>query len=184
MQHVCVYCSSSNQIDDRYKDAARELGRLLAQREHTLVYGGGRVGLMGELARAVHEADGRVVGVIPEALKQVEGVAYDVADEMIVTFTMQERKNHMFTRADAFIVLPGGFGTLEELLEVLTLRQLGYHDKPIVLVNTNGFFDRLLEVFEQFYEEKFAHPDRARSFHVAEGPGEAIAFLESYTPTR
>ncbi len=180
LQHVCVYCSSSNHLDGRYFDVAREAGRLLGQRGYTLVYGGGNVGLMGVLARSVHEHGGQVVGVIPEALKQREGVAYDVADQLITTATMQKRKAIMFTRADAFLVLPGGFGTLEEFLEVLTLRQLGYHDKAIALVNTGGYYDPLLGLFENFFRERFAPEPSRGLYHVAPDPEDALRHLEAY----
>jgi uncharacterized protein (TIGR00730 family) len=133
---------------------------------------------MGELARAVHEQGGVVCGVIPQALEQKEGVAYDVADELIITETMQERKAIMFTRADAFLVLPGGFGTLEEFLEVLTLRQLGYHDKPIVLVNTNGFFGPLLHLFDHIVAEGFARDAVRRQYYFAADIPAAVAYLE------
>lgn len=180
--HICVYCSSSDRLDGAYVRVAEALGRRLAERGYTLVYGGGAVGLMGVVARAVHDHGGRVFGVIPEALKAREGVAYDVADELIVTETMQARKAIMFTRADAFVVLPGGFGTLEEFMEVLTLKQLRYHDKAIALVNTNGFYDPLVELFEHFFRERFAHERYRTLYHLAPDPDDALAYLEAYTP--
>ncbi len=181
LKTICVYCSSSNRIAARYFEMADEVGRLLAERGYALIYGGGNVGLMGQMARAVHEHGGRVVGVIPERLKAVEGVAYDVADELIITQTMQQRKATMFTRADAFLVLPGGFGTLEEFMEVLTLRQLGYHDKAIALINTDGFYDPLLELFDHFFDEHFARPYTRDLYHVATTPEEALRHLENAT---
>ena len=174
---VCVYCSSSNRIHADYFEVATQAGRLLAERGLALLYGGGNVGLMGAVARAVHQGGGRVVGVIPEGLRQVEGVAYEVADELIVTETMQERKAILFTRADAFLVLPGGIGTLEELMEVLTLRSLGYHDKPIALVNTAGFYDPLLQLFEHFYTGGFAREKVRALYHVADAPEAALDHL-------
>lgn len=179
MRIVTVYCASSNHVASKYMDVAEEAGRLLVERNCALLYGGGQVGLMGAIARSVHRHDGRVVGVIPEALKEREGVAYGLADELIITKTMQERKAILFTRADAFLVLPGGFGTLEEFMEVLTLKQLQYHDKPIALVNTDGYYDPLLELFEHFFAEQFA-AERYRSLYsVAETAGEAVDFIEA-----
>lgn len=175
---ICVYCASSNHVAPTYFEMADVVGGLLATRGHTLVYGGGNVGLMGRMARAVHAGGGRVVGVIPERLKAIEGVAYDVADELIITETMQQRKAAMYTRAEAFLVLPGGIGTLEEFMEVLTLRSLGYHDKPIALVNTNGFYDPLLDLFDHFYREQFAHAGVRDCYHVAATPEDALAYLE------
>ena len=181
---ICVYCSSSNKIDDQYFGVAEAMGRQLAEQGHRLVYGGGQVGLMGRLAKTVHEHGGTVFGVIPEALRDREGVAYDVADEMIVTSTMQERKAEMYSRADAFVALPGGFGTLEEFMEVLTLKQLGYHEKALALVNTNGFYDALITFFEQLYEQQFARQKHGDLYHLAGSPEEALDYLASYQASR
>ena len=177
MKQVTVYCASSNSVDTRYLDVADAAGRLLAESGFTLVYGGGKVGLMGVIARAVHGHGGRVYGVIPEALMEREGVAYEVADELIVTKTMQERKAILFTRADAFMVLPGGFGTLEEFMEVLTLKQLRYHDKPLTLVNTDGYYDPLLHLFEHFFEQGFAAERYRKLYYVASTPEEAVDYI-------
>ena len=174
MPTICVFCSSSNAIADTYPPVADTLGRAMARRDCALLYGGGRVGLMGTVARAVHEEGGTVIGVIPERLRAREGIAYELADELIVTDTMQERKAHMFEDADAFIVLPGGFGTLEEFLEVLTLKQLGYHGRPIALVNTDGFFDPLLDFFQQLHQEHFARTEVGTHVHVAPTAEEAL----------
>jgi uncharacterized protein (TIGR00730 family) len=178
--NICVYCSSSNHIDSVYPDAARTLGRLLAEREHALVYGGGNVGLMGILARTLHEEGGHVIGVIPEKLKAKEGIAYGVADELVVTETMRERKKVMYTRGEGFAVLPGGFGTLEEFMEVLTLKQLDYHERPIALINTNGFFDPLLGFFDQLYEKQFTRAPADTLIHVTPDPAEALDFIEEH----
>lgn len=180
--NITVYCSSSNQIDAKYRAVAEELGHLMADRGHTLVYGGGKVGLMGVVARAVHEGDGTVIGVIPERLKDREGIAYGVADEMIVTKTMRERKKIMYKRGDAFVALPGGLGTLEEFMEVLTLKQLGYHVRPITLLNTDGFFDQLLAFFEQLHRERFAHGPVDELAEITADPEQALAYLHSHAP--
>jgi uncharacterized protein (TIGR00730 family) len=154
--HVCVYCASSNQIAEDYIDAARALGVGMAQRGWSLVYGGGSVGLMGTLAETIHATGGNVIGIIPQALLDRE-VGYLAADELIVTTTLRERKQIMDDRADAFVILPGGFGTLEEMLEIITLKQLQYHTKPIIIVNIKGFFDSLLAQFKQIFVEGFAN---------------------------
>lgn len=177
-RNICVYCSSSNRVAAKYFEVAEAAGRLLGERGHTLIYGGGNVGLMGVLARSVHTHGGRVVGVIPDALKAREGVAYDVADQLITTRTMQKRKAIMFSRAEAFMVLPGGFGTLEEFFEVLTLRQLGYHPHPIALVNTDGFYEPLLTLFDHLYEEHFAHPAHQSLYYVAPHPADALQYID------
>ncbi|HEU4325774.1 MAG TPA: TIGR00730 family Rossman fold protein [Roseiflexaceae bacterium] len=174
--YVCVYCASSNAITERYFTLARALGTELAQRGWTLVYGGGSVGLMGEVARAVHAAKGKVIGIIPQRLLDLE-VGYLESDELIVTTTMRERKRLMDERADVFVTLPGGFGTLEELLEILTLKQLGYHSKPIVIVNLDGFYDPLLAQFARIFEEHFTH-DRYRDlYRVVDDLEGALAVL-------
>lgn len=156
MKEVAVYCASASGLAEVYLEDARVLGRGLAQSGLSLVYGGGNVGLMGETARAVHEHGGTVVGYIPERLMAIEGRAYDIADELIVTATMQERKRSIFERVDAFVVLAGGIGTLEEFMEVATLKKLGYHDKPIILVNTGGFWNGLLTFLDHTVEEGFS----------------------------
>ena len=177
MASICVYCSSSNAIADVYPPMAERLGRQLARRGHSLVYGGGAVGLMGVLAHATHEEGGTVTGVIPSKLQDREGIAYD-ADELVVTDTMRERKGIMFRRADAFVVLPGGYGTLEEFMEVLTLKQLGYHDRPIAILNADGFFDTLLAFFEELREGRFAREPVADLAHVVSSPEAALDRIE------
>ncbi|HEX7071046.1 MAG TPA: TIGR00730 family Rossman fold protein [Rhodothermales bacterium] len=177
MRDICVYCSSSNHVHPRYGEIAERMGRLIADNGFRLVYGGGSVGLMGRLARAVHERNGHVYGVIPEALQMAEGVAYDLADDLVVTRTMQERKAIMYTRADAFVALPGGFGTLEEFLEVLTLKQLGYHQKPLYLVNAFDFYQPLLTLFEHLYAERFARENHRTLYEVVREPEDVIERL-------
>ncbi len=174
--NVCVYCSSSDAIDRRFFDVARDLGAAIGQRGDTLIYGGGSVGLMGEVARACHEHGGKVVGVIPESLKTAE-IAYQQADELIVTETMSERKTLMFTRGDAFVILPGGFGTLEELAEVLVLKVLKYQDRPIVILNCHGFYDPLVDLFDHFIENNFAKPKHRDLYQIVTTVQEVVAVL-------
>jgi hypothetical protein len=177
---ICVYCSSSDAVASVYFEAARELGHALAENGHTLIYGGGNRGLMGEVARAVHEAGGRVVGVIPEALMAQH---YRQADETIVTADMRERKATMESRADAFIGLPGGFGTLEEVLEILTLKQLRYHNKAIVLANIEGYYSHLAAMFEHLYEHRFSKSDYRALYYVTSSIIDALTYIEAYVPT-
>jgi uncharacterized protein (TIGR00730 family) len=183
---VCVYCSSSAAVDASHVAVAVELGTGLAERGIELVWGGASVGLMGEVARAARAAGGRTVGVIPESLRAIE-IADDDADELLVTADMGTRKAEMARRADAFIALPGGFGTLEEVLEQITLRLLGVHQKPIVLLDAGGFWQPLLELFEHLYRERFARPESRDAFAVATTVAEAIALLAvspSMLPTK
>jgi len=174
---VTVYCSSSNEIDPVFVDAAQNLGRIFAERHVQLVNGGGSVGLMGVMARSVHANGGRVVGVIPHALKNIEGVAYSASDELILTDTMRERKRIMFERSDGYVAMAGGYGTLEEFLEVLTLRKLGYHDKNIVLLNTSGFYDELIEFFRKMTTAGFARDSAEKYFKVVDRPGDVLTTL-------
>jgi uncharacterized protein (TIGR00730 family) len=173
---LCVYCSSSDRLDPKYYAAAAELGRALVQDGWGLVYGGGKTGLMGAVARAVKQQGGRVVGVIPEFMK-VRELAYDEADEIVTVVTMRERKLLMETRADAFVTLPGGFGTLEEIMEILTLRQLDVVKKPCVFLNQDGFYDDLLRLFRRMLAEKFFKPSNMDLFRVAATVPEVFALI-------
>jgi cytokinin riboside 5'-monophosphate phosphoribohydrolase len=174
---LCVYCSSSDRLDPPYYEAAAELGREMVARGWGLVYGGGKTGIMGAVARAVKTGGGRVVGVIPEFMK-VRELAFDEADELVTVITMRERKLLMETRADAFVALPGGFGTLEEIMEILTLRQLDVVKKPCVFFNQAGFYDDLLRLFDRMLAEKFFKPSNLDLFRVAATVPEIFAQIE------
>ncbi len=154
VRNVCVYCGSNSGINPAYTEAARTLGRHMATAGVGLVYGGGGLGLMGELARTVLAAGGRVTGIIPAFLSKKERMLRD-AHEMIVVDDMHQRKKLMFDKSDAFVALPGGIGTLEELVEQLTWAQLGRHNKPIVLVNIEGFWKPLLDLLGHMRSEEF-----------------------------
>lgn len=175
---LCVYCSSSDRLDSKYYAAAAELGREMVTRGWGLVYGGGKTGLMGAVARAVKENGGRVVGVIPEFMKARE-LAFDEADELVTVVTMRERKLLMETRADGFVTLPGGFGTLEEIMEILTLRQLNLVKKPCVFLNQDGFYGPLLQLFDRMLAEKFFKPSNMDVFRVAATVPEVFQHLDA-----
>jgi uncharacterized protein (TIGR00730 family) len=178
---ICVYSSSSCTIDQIYFSAAEELGKEITQRKDTLLYGGGLTGLMGTIAKAVHFHKGKVIGVIPKALN-VKGIVYETCDELVITEGMRERKAVMDSRSDAFIALPGGYGTLEELLEIITLKQLRYHDKAIVILNLNGFFDQLIEQFDKIIRLRFAKEDCRQLYYVTSDISEAIDYIDNYKP--
>lgn len=178
---ICVYSSSSDAVSEAYFEAARELGSLIGERQYTMIYGAGNIGLMGRLALAVHQQGGKVVGVIPEYLNNF-GLAYDAADEIIVTTGLRERKAVMEERAHAFIALPGGFGTLEEILEVLTLKQLQLHRKPIVFINTLNFYEKLFQQFEHMFRESFAKEEQRNLYAVVPNAKEALTYIETYQP--
>jgi len=159
-----------------FEAAARDLGRALATAGFRLVYGGGSIGLMGALARTMLAGGGEVVGIIPQALLDRE-IGLVEASELIVTTTMRERKALMDDYSDAFVVLPGGFGTVEELMETLTLRQLGYHQKPIIVINLQGFYDPLLHFFDHTVAQGYVSEPQNRLYQVVLGVDEAIALL-------
>jgi uncharacterized protein (TIGR00730 family) len=160
---VCVFCGSSSRVADAHRAAATRLGTLVATRRMRLVYGGGRVGLMGLVADAALAAGGEVVGVIPRFLVDLE-VAHTGLTELRVVESMHERKRTMAELAEAFVALPGGFGTLEEAVEVMTWHQLGLHRKPTVLVSIDGFWEPFRDLADRFIAEGFAHPDQRGSF--------------------
>jgi uncharacterized protein (TIGR00730 family) len=164
---VCVFCGSQYGADLLYRRVATHLGELLGAARVVLIYGGGHVGLMGAVADAAMAAGGVVIGVIPARLLERE-VGHRAITELITTRDMFERKRQMIDRADAFVVLPGGLGTLDELLEVVTLRQLGYHDKPVVLVNLGGYWDPLIALVDQVVRHKFALPGARTLYRVVD----------------
>ena len=178
---ICVYSASSTTIDKIYFDAAEELGRKIAENSDILLYGGGLLGLMGAVAKAVHANKGKVIGVIPKALN-LKGVVYETCDELIITDGMRERKAVMDTKSDAFIALPGGYGTLDELLEIINLKQLKYHNKPIVVLNINNFYDEMLKQFEHIIDQQFANPEYRKLYFVASDILEALEYISSYKP--
>ncbi len=180
---LCIYSSSSDAVDQHFFEAAKEMGSLIARNHYALIYGGAKVGLMGAVARAVQEHGGKVIGVIPQALRE-KGIAFEQADELIVANDMRHRKAIMEERATAFAGLPGGFGTLEEILEILTLKQLQFHAKSLVLLNVNGFYDPLILLFEHIYRERFAKADYRHLYHVAANVTDLFEYLEGYQPPR
>jgi cytokinin riboside 5'-monophosphate phosphoribohydrolase len=178
---LCVYCASSDRLDAKYYTLGTQLGAEIARRGWTLVYGGGKTGLMGAVARGVKSGAGRVIGVIPEFMKNRE-LEFAEADELISVLTMRERKMLMETRADAFLALPGGWGTLEELLEILTLAHLEVLRKPVVIFNQDGYYDDLLRFFERIVAEKVMYDTIRGKFAVARTVPEIFSLLESWNP--
>ncbi len=176
---ICVYCSSSDAVDKSFFETAVALGALIVQNNCSLVYGGTDVGLMGALARSVTDHGGRVVGVIPESIHR-KGMAYQLADELIVTKDLRERKAVMEAHADALVALPGGFGTLEEILEMLTLKQLQLHCKPVIFINTNHFYDPLMKFFDSLSRKKFAKRDHQNLYYLAPSPESIFPYIREY----
>ena len=181
IRNVCVFCGSSAGKRPRYAAAARELGKALAQRGYGLVYGGGRIGLMGEIASAVLEAKGEAVGIIPRALLERE-VGHGALTRLEVVDSMHERKARMAELSDAFIAMPGGFGTFEEWCEIITWAQLGIHDKPCVLFNVDGYYQPLLALVDNAVEEGFIRPQHRGLFAVADTAADVLDCIASMEP--
>ena len=181
MSAICVFCASSERIAPAHKELAAQVGAELARRGHTLVSGGGRVSSMGAVARAARAAGARTVGVVPEALVTLE-VADTDADELLVTSTMRERKALMDDHADAFLVLPGGLGTLEELLEIWTARSLGFTDKPLVVLDPDGVYDELFALMESLEAQGFVRPVARQAAFRTRSLDDAFAVLEHGEP--
>jgi uncharacterized protein (TIGR00730 family) len=173
---ICVFCGSRYGADPRFRAAATRFGELAGRAQTRLIYGGGHVGLRGAGADAAIAAGGEVVGLIPARLLERE-VGHRAITELVVTKDMFERKQQMIDRADAFVVLPGGLGTLDELLEVVTLRQLGYHGKPIVVVNLGGYWDPLIALVDRVVEQKFAAPSARTLYRMVDGVEEVLPAL-------
>jgi hypothetical protein len=180
-KNICVYSSSSDAVDGAFFALAEELGAEIARRGHILVYGGTNVGLMGAAARAARASGGKVIGVIPKFIAD-RGLAFDAANELIITNDMRQRKATMEARSDAFLAMPGGFGTLEEVLEVITLKQLQQHTKPVVFLNPDGYYDPLTTLFEHMYEHRFAKSAYRLMYSFAPDVGSALDYMEHYQP--
>jgi cytokinin riboside 5'-monophosphate phosphoribohydrolase len=180
-KYICVYCSSSDAVNKEFFDLADKLGKEIAVNNFGLVYGGARIGLMGRLAQSVKENNGKVIGVIPQVLHD-KGLSFKEADELIITKDMRERKQVMEDYAHAFIGLPGGFGTLEEILEILTLKQLKFHNKAVIFLNIRSFFDSMLDQFEHIYNENFAKEDYKQLYYFTDNSENALKYIETYEP--
>jgi uncharacterized protein (TIGR00730 family) len=181
MRSVCVYCGSNAGSRPVYTERAMALGQRMAKEGLALVYGGGNVGLMGVVADAVLEAGGEVVGVIPGQLVEWE-VAHRGLTRLEVVDNMHERKARMFDLADGFVALPGGFGTLDEMFEMLTWRQLGIADKPCAFLDVQGFYAPLIGMLDRMVEERFLHPDQRRDLWHGEDIGAMLAWMQAYEP--
>lgn len=181
MKSICVFCGSSMGKNKVYKESAAAFGKMLAENNITLVYGGGKVGLMGVMADSALAAGGKCIGIIPKSIADLE-IAHDHLTELHIVNNMQERKAMMMERADAFVALPGGLGTLDELAEVLTYNQLRIFDKPIGLLNVNGYFDHLIKFFDHGVNERFVREEHRKNIIVSDNTVELIEMLNAYQP--
>jgi uncharacterized protein (TIGR00730 family) len=178
MKRICVICGSSTGFDSCYAEMAERLGQVLADRKYELVYGGAEVGLMGRVADTVMNSGGVVIGVIPKAF--AHKVSHHGLSELHIVDSMHNRKTMMYNLSDAFIALPGGFGTLDELMEILTWAQLGMHEKPCCLINKNGYFDLLLSFLDNSVRNGFIKQEHRDMLLVSDGPEEMLNKMENY----
>lgn len=179
IKNICVFASSCNFLEKEYYIEAEKLGVLLAQAGYNMVYGGSSLGLMWACAKCVKASGGKIIGIMPEKLKEMSENSKD-CDEFYVTKGMRERKARMDEMSDAVVALPGGFGTLEELSEMIVQKQLGYNKKAIVILNTNGFYNNLIKFFDDIIEQKFAYKRARALYYVAKTAKEAVEYLKSY----
>lgn len=181
---ICVYGAASSEIDKCFVEAGEELGKKMADRNIGLVFGGGRNGMMGAVARGVAENGGNILGISPKFFEENNAeISFLGCSEFIHTETMRERKKLLDESSDAFIVTPGGIGTFDEFFEILTLKQLGRHNKAIVILNTAGYFDNMRKMMEYSIEKKFITTDCVELYKVVDNPEEALNYIESYDPT-
>ena len=175
--NICVYGAASEKINKNFIVEGESLGREMAKRGYGLVFGGGANGLMGAVARGVKENGGKIIGVIPSFFN-VDGVLYEYCDEQIFTETMRIRKHNLEDLSEAFIITPGGVGTFDELFEILTLRSLGRHNKPIVIMNTDGYYDKLLDFLEFSINEGFIRYDLSTVYHVTDNVEDTLNYID------
>ncbi|MGN0451797.1 MAG: TIGR00730 family Rossman fold protein [Acutalibacteraceae bacterium] len=176
--NICLYGASSSAIAKAYVNPTEELGAKIAERGHTLIYGGGAAGLMGAAARGAYSRGGKIIGVVPSFLN-VDGILFDNCTELIFTETMRERKALMEQKSDAFIMTPGGVGTFDEFFEILTLKQLGRHSKPIAIFNVNGYFDSLIAQLENAVYKQFMNPEIFELFISTDRSDKLLDYLEN-----
>ena len=178
---ICVYGAASSLIDKSYIEAGEELGRRMAKRGHRLVFGGGNNGMMGAVARGVTEENGVVIGVIPKFFQEAGAeISYDKCTEYIYTETMSERKQFLEYTSNAFIIAPGGIGTFDEFFQALTLKQLGKHNKPMVIFDINGFYDEFAMALQKMVDQKFITDDCAQLCKVSQDIDEILDYIENY----
>ena len=176
--NICLYGASSSAIAKAYVNPTEELGAKIAERGHTLIYGGGAAGLMGAAARGAYSLGGKIIGVVPSFLN-VDGILFDNCTELIFTETMRERKALMEQKSDAFIMTPGGVGTFDEFFEIITLKQLGRHSKPIAVFNINGYFDSLIAQLENAVHKQFINPEIFELFISTDRADKLLDYLEN-----
>jgi len=182
IKNICVFASSSNHLEEVFYKHAKELGLLIGSNGFNIVYGGSKLGMMYACAGAVKETGGKIIGIMPERLANMGCANPEDCDEFILTKGMRERKAKLDELSDAVVAIAGGYGTLEELSELIVQKQLGYNNKPIVILNTDGFYDNLLAFFETIINRNFANEGSRKLYYVAKSPQEVIEYLKTYKP--
>ena len=178
---ICIYGASSNAIDKSFLDAGEQLGEAIAQNNHTVVFGGGAAGLMGAVARGAHSENGEIIGICPSFFN-VDGALFTDCTEMIYTETMRERKQLLDEMSDAFVITPGGIGTFDEFFEIYTLRQLAVHQKPIVIFNTNGYYNPLIDMLNNAIDKAFMPATNMDLLFISDDPQKIINHIQNYNP--
>ena len=176
---ICIYGASSNEIDKSFTDAGEALGKAIAKNKHSVVFGGGAAGLMGAVARGAHSQSGEIIGVCPSFFN-ADGALFTECSEMIYTETMRERKQLLEQMSDAFIVTPGGIGTFDEFFEIYTLRQLGIHKKPIAILNTNGYYNSLIDMLNNAIDNRFMPDANMELLFISDNCEDIIKYIENY----
>ena len=182
IKNICVFASSSNHLEEIFYKHAEELGLLIGNNNFNIVYGGSKLGMMYACAGAVKKSGGKIIGIMPERLANMGCANPEDCDEFILTKGMRERKAKLDELSDAVVAIAGGYGTLEELSELIVQKQLGYNNKPIVILNTDGFYDNLIMFFESIINRNFANEESRKLYYVAKTPSEVIEYIKSYQP--
>ncbi len=182
MKKVCVYCSASDGISEVYYKDAQKMGELIGQNGYDLVYGGSDFGLMGTISKSAKEHGAHICGIMPKKIYEMINHEGGSCNEFVLTDNMRDRKEKMDINSDATIALAGGFGTLDEVIEIIDLKIIGYNTKPIIFLNTNNYYKKLFEFFEQIIKENFARQKSAELFYLAQTPEEVIEYLKNYVP--
>ncbi len=178
---ICIYGASSNAIDKSFIKAGQDLGKAIANQNHTVVFGGGAEGLMGAVARGAHETGGEIIGICPSFFN-VDGALFTDCTEMIYTKTMRERKQLLDEMSDAFVITPGGIGTFDEFFEIYTLRQLATHKKAIAIYNTNGYYNPLIDMLNNAINKNFMPRTNMDLLFISDNPQQIIEYIENYNP--
>lgn len=182
--NICVYGAASSEIEESFKNSGIELGKKMAERGHGLVFGGGRNGMMGAVAEGVHQGNGYILGIAPKFFEESNSeIAFKQCTEFINTEGMRERKRLLDEKSDAFIISPGGIGTFDEFFEILTLKQLGRHNKPIVIWNLNNYYDNLENMMQVSVDKKFITEDTRKLYKITKNIDRMLDYIENYDPT-